>query len=83
MARSDSSSAPPANKGAPDPPAEVVARTWDERLVDGVLARRREVGGLMLFLAAVVTLLALFGVTEAGWVNWWTRVLRQVLGGGA
>jgi len=83
MAGSDSSTDRAAKKGAADPPPEAVARSWDERLVDGVIARRREVGGVLLFLLAVVTLLSLAGLTEAGWLGWGTRLLRQVLGWGA
>ncbi len=83
MAGSDSSSGRAAKKGATDPPPDAAARSWDERLIDGVIARRREVGGVLLFLLAVVTLLSLAGLTQAGWLGWWTRLLRQVLGWGA
>ncbi len=77
---------PPADKPAkpradetppPDP------RSWDERLIDGLAVRRREVGGVLLFLLAIITLLALAGLTQAGWLDWWTRLLRQIFGWGA
>ena len=58
-------------------------RSWDERLIDGLAARRLEVGGVLLFLLAVITLLALIDLTNAGWLAWWTRLLRQVFGWGA
>ena len=83
MARSDSPSDKAAKKGPADPPAEESRRSWDERLVDGVTARRREVGGILLFLFSVITLLALTGLTQAGWLGWWTRLLRQIWGWGA
>ena len=83
MARSDSPSDKAAKKGSADPPAEESRRSWDERLVDGVTARRREVGGILLFLFSVITLLALTGLTQAGWLGWWTRLLRQIWGWGA
>lgn len=57
--------------------------TWDERLVNGALAHRREISGIILFLFALLTLLALIGLTETGWLGWWTRFLRQLLGWGA
>ena len=41
------------------------------------------VGGVLLFLLAVITLLALIDLTNAGWLAWWTRLLRQVFGWGA
>lgn len=66
-------------KATPDPPAP----SWDERLVDDLVSRRREIAGLMLFLLGLVTLLALAGLTQAGWLVWWTRLLRQILGWGA
>ncbi|MEZ4515864.1 MAG: DNA translocase FtsK 4TM domain-containing protein [Chloroflexota bacterium] len=57
--------------------------TWDERLVDDVVSWRREIVGLVLFLLGVITLLALAGLTQAEWLVWWTKLLRQILGWGA
>jgi S-DNA-T family DNA segregation ATPase FtsK/SpoIIIE len=82
MARPDSSSGKPAGKQA-QKPEQPSAITWDERLVDMALARRREVGGALLFLFAVISLLVLAGVTQAGWLAWWPRLLRQIFGWGA
>ena len=31
----------------------------------------------------LITLLALVGLTQTGWLGWWTRLLRQVFGWGA
>ncbi len=73
--------AAPKKKGAPPPGPP--PPTWDERLVDSLLARRREVAGLLLFVLALVTLLALAGLNETAWLAWWTRLLRQVFGWGA
>lgn len=72
---------PSKKKGAlpPGPPAP----TWDERLVDSVIAWRREIAGILLFLLAMVTLLALVGLNESGWLNIASRLLRQGFGWGA
>ncbi len=83
MARSGSSSGKPAKKGAGEPPESNAPQSWDERLVDEVVVRRREVAGLLLFLLAAITLLALAGLTQTGWLAWWTRLLRQLFGWGA
>jgi len=83
MARSGSSSGKPAKRDADEPPESAAPESWDERLVDEVVARRREVAGLLLFLLAAVTLLALAGLTQTGWLAWWTRLLRQLFGWGA
>ena len=74
---------PPVKKSADPPPDAPAPRSWDERLVDAVIARRREVAGVLLFLFAVLTLLALTGLTEATLLGWWTRLLRQMVGWGA
>jgi hypothetical protein len=42
-----------------------------------------EIAALALFAFAMITLLALPGLTEAGWLTWWTSLLRQVFGWGA
>jgi S-DNA-T family DNA segregation ATPase FtsK/SpoIIIE len=84
MARAEPPAEKPAKRRAADPaPPPPTPQSWDERLVDGVVARRREVGGVLLFLLALLTLLALAGLTQAGWLGWWTRLLRQVFGWGA
>jgi DNA segregation ATPase FtsK/SpoIIIE, S-DNA-T family len=57
--------------------------TWDERLINALLPWRKEIGGIILFVLAVITLLALSGFTEAGWLGWWTNLLRQLFGWGA
>jgi DNA segregation ATPase FtsK/SpoIIIE, S-DNA-T family len=57
--------------------------TWDERLINALLPWRKEIGGIILFVLAVITLLALPGFTEAGWLGWWTSLLRQLFGWGA
>jgi len=84
MARAEPPAEKPAKRRAADPaPAPAPPQSWDERLVDGVIARRGEVGGVLLFLLSLITLLALAGLTQAGWLGWWTRLLRQVFGWGA
>lgn len=58
------------------------APTWDERLIGQLLPWRRELAGLLLFVAAVLTLLALFNLTQAGLLATWTGFLRQLAGWG-
>jgi S-DNA-T family DNA segregation ATPase FtsK/SpoIIIE len=82
MGRTGSPSAKPPKKGA-GAPEESAPTSWDERLIDGLAARRREVAGFLLILFAVITLLALTGVAEMAWLAWWTRLLRQIFGWGA
>jgi DNA segregation ATPase FtsK/SpoIIIE, S-DNA-T family len=76
MARSRVRSRSKSKDAAPPP-------TWDERLINALLPWRKEIGGLILFVLAVITLLALPGFTEAGWLEWWTSLLRQAFGWGA
>lgn len=84
MAKARQAPASPAKAGKkPSPPAGTAPETWDERLVDGILAYRTELAGILLFLFSIITLLALIGLTEASWLVWWTRLLRQILGWGA
>lgn len=64
-------------------PAPASAQSWDEHLVDGALSYRYEIGGVLLFLLAVISLLALVGLTQAGWLVWWTQLLRRLFGWGA
>jgi S-DNA-T family DNA segregation ATPase FtsK/SpoIIIE len=52
-------------------------------LIDLLLARKRELGGLLLVLLGVLTLLVLAGLTQSAWVAWWARLLRQIFGWGA
>lgn len=44
---------------------------------------RTEIGAVLVFILAMVTFLALPGWTKAGWLGWWTNLLRQVFGWGA
>ncbi len=81
MARSGSPSDRPPRKRATKPDETPIS--WDERLVDALIVRRREVAGVLLILFALTTLLALTGLTQAGWLTWWTRLLRQIFGWGA
>ena len=83
MARAEPPAEKPAKRRTADPAPPPPPQSWDERLVDGVVAHRREVGGVLLFLLAAITFLALIGLTQAGWLGWWTRLLRQVFGWGA
>ena len=84
MARAEPPADKPTKRRAADPtPPPPPPQSWDERLVDSVVARRREVGGILLFLLALITLLALAGLPGAAWLGWWTRLLRQVFGWGA
>lgn len=57
--------------------------SWDERMVDAFIARRRELSGVLLVLLALITLIALTGLAQAGWLSWWPRLLRQIFGWGA
>ena len=82
MARSQPSADKPPKKGATKP-EEATPVSWDERLVDEILLRRREVGGLLLLLFAIISLLALTGLSQAAVLQWWTRLLRQIFGWGA
>ena len=74
MARSKSS---PRRSPKPPPP------TWDEKLINGLIPWRIELAGLGLFLFSVWTVLALPGLTTAGWLEPWTSLLRAALGWGA
>ena len=78
MSRSQSS--PRRSKGRqPKPPPP----TWDEQLINRLIPWRLEIAGIILFILAAVTLLALPGWTRAGWLTWWTSFLRQAFGWGA
>jgi DNA segregation ATPase FtsK/SpoIIIE, S-DNA-T family len=55
-------------------------RTWDERLIQALLPRRSEIGGLLLLLLALMTLLALVGLAGDSWVHTWAGYWRQFIG---
>jgi DNA segregation ATPase FtsK/SpoIIIE, S-DNA-T family len=61
----------------PNPPPP----TWDEKFIKWLIPWRVELLGLLLLLAAVVTMLSLFGLF--GWLAGWARLLRQLAGWGA
>ena len=82
MARpAPSSGSPPRKRTVP--PEESSPISWDERMVDEMIARRREVAGVLLILLSLITFFTLAGLTEAGWLTWWPRLLRQIFGWGA
>jgi len=51
--------------------------------MDHLVSWRQELAGLLLFVVGFVTLLALFGLTEAGLLVNWTWLLRRLTGWGA
>ncbi len=57
--------------------------TWDEKIIDKMMPYRVEIAGILVFLLAVLTILALFGITNSGWLGWWTSLLEQTFGWGA
>lgn len=61
----------------PSPP------TWDERVINSLIPWRLELAGLGIFLFSVVSLLALPGWTNAGWLRSWASMLGQLFGWGA
>ncbi|UCG23876.1 MAG: hypothetical protein JSW55_17345, partial [Chloroflexota bacterium] len=77
MARSKSSSTNRSRKGTPQSPP-----TWDERLIRQLLPWRRELAGLLLFVASVITFLALLNLTQTELLATWTTLLRQIAGWG-
>lgn len=79
MARSKTSNSRRSTKKQPSPPPP----TWDEQLINRLMPWRLEIGAVVVFILAVVTFLALPGWTTAGWLGWWTNLLRQVWGWGA
>ena len=76
MARTKSSSTPSKKPSSPPP-------TWDERLISKLMPYRLELVGVLLFLLAVITFLALLGITKSDWLVWWTSLLYQAFGWGA
>ncbi|MCB9420844.1 MAG: DNA translocase FtsK 4TM domain-containing protein [Ardenticatenaceae bacterium] len=81
MARSKStkSTSSRSNKRQPTPPPP----TWDEQLINRLMPWRMEIAATVVFILAIVTFLALPGWTSAGWLGWWTNLLRQTFGWGA
>ena len=77
MARSKSSSTNSSRRGTPQSPP-----TWDERLIGQLLPWRRELAGLLLFVASAITLLALLNLSQTELLAAWTRFLRQLAGWG-
>ena len=57
--------------------------TWDEKLINKFMPYRVEMAGILVFLLAVVTILALLGITNSRWLGWWTSLLSQTFGWGA
>ena len=57
--------------------------TWDEKFINSLIPWRVELAGILFFLFAMITLLALPGVTQADWLDAWTNLLRQIFGWGA
>lgn len=57
--------------------------TWDETVIRGLIPLRVELAGLVLLILAGSSLLGLWGMTESGWLDWWTLFWRQLLGWGA
>ena len=76
MARSKTSTRRSRKK--PPPPV-----TWDEKLINSLMPYRVELAGILVFLLAIVTTLALFGITDSQWLGWWTSLLNQTFGWGA
>src|SRR3989304_3863315 len=46
-------------------------------------ARGREIGGLLLIVLAILSLLTLLGITPGSVSDWWVDVLRSIFGWGA
>lgn len=77
MTRSKTSPRGSSKNAAPPPP------TWDEKLINRLMPYRLEIFGIILFLFAAITILALAGFTSSSWLNWWTSLLTQTFGWGA
>ncbi len=45
--------------------------------------RQSEISGVLVIALAVLTVLALVGVTQGAWIDWWTNFLRWLFGWGA
>ncbi len=74
MARTKPS--PKRSKKPPPPP------TWDEQLINKLMPYRMEMVGLLIFVLAIITILALLGFTGSSWLVWWTSLLTQIFGWG-
>src|SRR5690606_19578187 len=72
MARTNSRSK--ASRSA-EPPA-----TWDEKLIQYLLPRRVELGGLLLIVISVLTLIALVGLAPETWIDVWAGYWWQFVG---
>ena len=57
--------------------------TWDEKVINKFMPYRVEMAGILVFLLAIVTILALLGFTNSSWLGWWTSLLNQTFGWGA
>lgn len=57
--------------------------TWDETVIRKLIPLRVEIGGLLLMILAGVSLLGLWGLTAAPWLDQWTGFWRRLLGWGA
>jgi S-DNA-T family DNA segregation ATPase FtsK/SpoIIIE len=57
--------------------------TWDEKVINKFMPYRMEMAGILVFLLAIVTVLALLGITNSSWLGWWTSLLNQTFGWGA
>jgi S-DNA-T family DNA segregation ATPase FtsK/SpoIIIE len=57
--------------------------TWDEKVINKFMPYRVEMAGILIFLLAIVTILALLGFTNSSWLDWWTSLLNQTFGWGA
>ncbi|MDX1663519.1 MAG: DNA translocase FtsK 4TM domain-containing protein [Candidatus Promineifilaceae bacterium] len=56
------------------------AITWDENLIRGLLPWRVELLGLVLFILSLLTLAALVGLLQTGWLLDWSWFWRQLAG---
>ncbi len=77
MARSKSNRSSQTNNDKAQPQS-----TWDDRVIRQLIPWRKEILGLLIFLTAILTLLALLGLTASGLLEPWTTFLRQLAGWG-
>lgn len=56
--------------------------TWDETVIRKLIPLRVEIGGLLLMILAGVSLLGLWELTSAAWIDVWTDFWRRLLGWG-
>ncbi len=57
--------------------------TWDEKFINSLIPWRVEIAGIILFIFAMITLLALPGSSQVDWLDTWTGIWRQIFGWGA